>query len=411
MRRQTPPPTRRPNVSGNGSRPIIWRPAGFANRPKLRAVLRRALPPLLICLLAFGAFQWKIHQKMVDFGVYRTAAVRALNAEPLYRDSDGHYQFKYLPVFAMTTIPFGMMDEDTAKMVWFAVSVGALVLLLRWSAHVVPARRRGLPVLIGLTFLFLGKFFIHELLLGQVNLVFGLLIVAAIGALQSELPAVAGALFGAAVCVKPYGVLFAPWVLVSEDRRATLTFAIAGMIAILAPAALYGFGGNAALLRDWWQTVTSTTAPNLLDADNISFAAMWAKWLGPGRGASVLATLTGLASLGLVVEAWRRRADVDEPDCLETAALLLLIPLLSPQGWDYVLLLATPAVMLLLDRLPELVRGWRIAIWASFAIMGLTIFDLLGKRLYAEFMNLSIVTLCALGLLAALAHLRRAKLA
>jgi len=40
-------------------------------------------------------------------------------------------------------------------------------------------------------------------------------------------------------------------------------------------------------------------------------------------------------------------------DYLDAALLLFVIPLLSPQGWDYVLLVATPAVMLLLDRLEE----------------------------------------------------------
>lgn len=374
-------------------------------------MLRRVLPPLLICLLALGAFQWKVHQKMVDFGVYRQASTRVLNAEPLFRESDGHYQFKYLPVFAMATIPFAVLDEDTAKLVWFAMSVGALVLLLRWSAHFVPARRRGLPILIGLSFLCMAKFFLHELSLGQVNIVFVLLIVGAIGALQSELPSAAGVLFGAAVCVKPYGVLFAPWVLASEDRRAAVAFAITGMLAILTPATLYGFGGNAALLREWWHTVTSTTAPNLLDTDNISFAAMWAKWIGPGRTAAVLATLTGLASVGLVADAWRRRAHVDEPAYLEVAALLVLIPLLSPQGWDYVLLLSTPAVVLLIDRLPELPRPARAAVWTMLGVVGLTVFDVMGKAAYREFMALSIVSLCALGFVVALTYLRRARLA
>ena len=43
---------------------------------------------------------------MVDFEVYRTAAARALDAEPLYRADDGHYQFKYLPAFALAMAPF-----------------------------------------------------------------------------------------------------------------------------------------------------------------------------------------------------------------------------------------------------------------------------------------------------------------
>ena len=374
-------------------------------------MLRRFLPPLLIGLVALGAFQWKVHEKMVDFGVYRQAAQRALDAEPLFRESDGHFQFKYLPAFAMATIPFAVADEGTAKLIWFAMSVGALVLLMRWSARFVPERRRGLPLLIGLTLLFMLKFYVHELGLGQVNLVFVLLVVAAVGALQSELPAVAGVLLGAAVVVKPYGILFAPWLLVSEDRRATVAFAITFVVALLAPTALYGFRGNIALLLDWWRTVTATTAPNLMIPDNVSFASVWARWIGPGRAASVLATLTGVISLAIVADAWRRRKSVQEPAYLETAALLVLIPLLSPQGWDYVLLLSTPAVALLLDRLPEMSRPWRIATWTALGLMGLVVYDLVGRTIYLHFMRASIVTLCAMTIVVALAHLRRQQLA
>jgi LPXTG-motif cell wall-anchored protein len=74
----------------------------------------------------------------------------------------------------------------------------------------------------------------------------------------------------------------------------------------------------------------------------VSIAAMWAKWLGPGSSATVL-TLVTLASIGgLLVVSWRRRRGLPAPEYLECALLMLLIPLVSPQGWDYLLLLATP---------------------------------------------------------------------
>jgi hypothetical protein len=206
-------------------------------------------------------------------------------------------------------------------------------------------------------------------------------------------------------------VLFAPWLLVTEHRRATVAFAVTFVIALAAPMALYGFGGNIALLRDWWQTVTTTTAPNLLGTDNISFMSMWAKWIGPSRVANALAALTGAACLGLIADAWRRRANVSEPAYLEAAALLVLVPVLSPQGWDYVLLLATPAVVLLLDRLPELSRTWRIATWTAMATSGLVIFDVVGKTLYRGFMALNVVSLCAIAFVVLLGHLRRERLA
>jgi hypothetical protein len=85
---------------------------------------------------------------------------------------------------------------------------------------------------------------------------------------------------------------------------------------------------------------------------------------------------------------------------------MLLVPLLSPQGWDYLLLLGTPAVVCLLDRWSEVTQRWQVATGLSLGLMGLTIFDLMGRTLYTQFMALSIVSLAAMGTAVALTHLR-----
>lgn len=376
--------------------------------------MRRLLAPLLIAILAITAFQLRVRHEMVDFSVYRQAATRLTKAEPLYQATDGHYQFKYLPAFAILAIPFTMVDEEAAKMMWFALSVGALVLLVRLSVRFVPERRRGIGLLAALTFVFMAKFYLHELNLGQSNLLFGVLVVAAIGALQVDADAVAGALLGAAVCIKPYGLLFAPWLVVnsrSGNRRAIVAFATVCFVALIAPAAVYGFTGNFQLLADWWRTVSDSTAPNLTGTDSVSFAAMWAKWIGASSAARLLAGLSSAAALGVVIDVWLRRQDSGDPIYLEAAALLLLVPLLSPQGWDYVLLLGTPAIALIFDRMPELPRGWKIAAWTAIGVMGLTVFDLMGGVAYRHIMSWSIITLSAIGVLICLGKLRRLKLA
>ena len=131
---------------------------------------------------------------MVDFGVYRTAAARALAAEPLYRGDDGHYQFKYLPAFAMAMAPFAALDREAAKVIWFALSAGLLTAFVRWSVRGLPERRRSEPVLAGLVVLFMAKFYAHELTLGQTNIMLGCLLAAALLAVQIDQPMVAAAL-------------------------------------------------------------------------------------------------------------------------------------------------------------------------------------------------------------------------
>ena len=85
---------------------------------------------------------------------------------------------------------------------------------------------------------------------------------------------------------------------------------------------------------------------------------------------------------------------------------MLLIPLISPQGWDYVLLLATPAIICIVDRWDALKGVWRIAAIAAIGLMSFTIFNIMGRALYARFMALSIVTIAAAAIGVLLARLR-----
>jgi hypothetical protein len=365
----------------------------------------------LLVALAAVVYTARIRYEMIDFLTWRQAAVRALHAEPLYRAEDGHYQFKYFPFYAVMMAPFGALDEEAGKLLWFAISVALLAALVRWSVAALPDRRLSRPLLMWIAVILMAKFYARELLLGQANLLLGILLLAALLAVQRDRPVAAGALAGLAVFVKPYALILFPWLLVTEGWRAAAAAAAVIATGLLFPAIVYGWNGNLDLLRGWLSTVTESTAPNLLGNDNVSIAAMWAKWLGPGSLATALAWLTILALVVLVIVVWRRRIKVPAPEYLECALLLLLIPLVSPQGWDYVLLLATPAVVCIIDRWGELPRGWQWGLGIALALMGLTMFDVMGRELYGRFMALSVVTVCALGVAAGLAHLRWRRLA
>lgn len=368
--------------------------------------LRPLLWPLLFIVVAAILYRARVERAMADFEVYRTAAHRALGAEPLYRESDGHYQFKYLPAFALAMAPFALVDHEGAKVIWFALSAGLLTAFVRWSVRALPERRRSDGLLLTLTVVLMAKFYAHELVLGQTNILLGVVLVGALLAAQMELPRVAGALIGAAAFIKPYALLLLPWIAFTYGVGAAMSSLAVLAAGLLAPAVIYGWHGNVVLLESWYRTVTGSTRGNLLGADNVSLAAMWAKWLGIGTAATALATITIGAALGLVATVWVRRREVAEPDYLEYALLMLLVPLVSPQGWDYVLLLGTPAVVFLLDRWSEVGVEWRTATAVSLALMGLTLFDVMGRALYARFMALSIVTVAAIGAAVALTHLR-----
>ena len=366
----------------------------------------RVLLGVLALVSLVAVFTTRVSQKMPDFEVYWRAAARAAAAEPLYRPEDGHFQFKYLPAFAVLASPMASVPLPAAKAVWFAASGVLMVTLLVLSLKAMPSLRRSPVVLLVLTFLAMAKFYAHELVLGQVNLLFAVLVVLAIVWMRTQRDAAAGLLLALAVVVKPYGIIFAPWLATRRRRSALAAMAIGLIVLVLLPAARYGWAGNLQLLGDWWRTVTTTTAPNLTNPDNVSLSAMYAKWLGPGSPAPALAAVTGgllLLAAGIVIAG---RGSLKAPETLEGGLLLMLIPLLSPQGWDYVLLIATPAVMLLINEMPSLPRGLRYATIASIAIVALSIFDIMGRTMYSAFMGLSLITVFAIVEYAALVTLR-----
>ena len=370
------------------------------------SVRTRTLLAVLAAVSLVALFTTRVSRKMPDFEVYWTAGGRALAAEPLYRAEDGHYQFKYLPAFAVLAAPLGLMPLTAAKALWFATSAVLMIVLLWLSALALPEPKRPIALLVIVTFLAMAKFYAHELVLGQVNLLFAVIVMVAVLQLRAGRDALGGALLALAVVVKPYAALFAPWLALRPHRVAFLAMLGALAAALLLPAVLYGWTPNLHLLEDWWRTVRTSTAPNLTNQDNVSLAALFTKWLGPDSAAPALTTLTAALLVGLTAIVIVVRRGLPAPDPLEAALLLMLIPLVSPQGWDYVFLIATPAVMLIIDNLGTLSRGLRNATAAAIAIVALSIYDVIGRQAYAAFMATSAITICFLVEAVALITLR-----
>jgi arabinofuranan 3-O-arabinosyltransferase len=336
----------------------------------------------------------RLAHEMTDFGVYWTAALRAADAEPLYRVDDGHYQFKYLPAFAVLAAPLAAMPLATAKTAWFVFSAALLPVLVSVALALVPDRRKPAWFLVTFTAAVMAKFYGHELVLGQVNILFAVVVAAALLGLRGGREAVAGSLIVVAIVIKPYAVLFLPWLL-TRRRRASIIAAVFGIGAVLIlPVLAYGPSGAVEQHVDWWRTVTDSTAPNLTNNDNVSLAAFFAKWLGAGPLAGALAAMAGVTLLGLAVVVYLRRGNVPFPEGLEGAMLLTCIPLLSPQGWDYVFLVSTPAVLFLFNYGDVLPRGLRLTTYAALALIGLTLYDVMGRAAYGRFMEWSIITIC-----------------
>jgi hypothetical protein len=348
---------------------------------------------------------------MRDFEVPWTAAVRAATAEPLYRAEDEHYQFKYLPAFAVLAIPVGVFPLPVAKAVWFSASVGLLIALIALSVRLLPEQRKRTAFLVASAIVVLAKFYARELDMGQVNLLFAVAATGALLAMKRGRELLAATLLVLTIAIKPYGALLLPVLLVRRRPLTTVAVGFGVALLFLLPVPLYGLAGTVDLHRGWFLTITESTVPNLLNPDNVSLASMYAKWFGVGTFTAVLASLTGLVLAGGVVMVFRRRGLVSFPEGLEGSLLLLLIPLFSPQGWDYVLLIATPAIVYLANYLDMLTGPWRTVTVAAALTIGLSLFDIMGRAAYAAFMGVAVISVCAVVLASSLCALRVRRLA
>jgi hypothetical protein len=183
--------------------------------------------------------------------------------------------------------------------------------------------------------------------------------------------------------------------MVARGKLASTAAVCAGFVAVLLlPAVVYGVSGDIALHQDWWYMVTSTTAPNLTTYDNVGLAAVYLRYLGPGETSAYAAYATGLVLLAVAAGVFLARRGISFPEGLEGGLLLTLIPLLSPQGWDYVFLIATPAIVYVINYEDLLPLPLRVLNAAALVTIGLSLFDVMGRTAYYAFMRLSGISIC-----------------
>jgi hypothetical protein len=370
--------------------------------------LRRTLIAGAAVLVVAGSYTVRIRGGMADFAVNYRAGQRLEAGETLYQTADGHYMFKYLPASALVYLPLGHLPIEVAKATWFAISLLALIWSFALVRQLVPRPHR--RYLLPLTALVLAKYFLHELRLGQINVLVTLVMLLATRALsegpepRNELAA--GLLAGIATALKPYAALLFPYLLVRRWWFAGLTGITTLAIALLVPTMFYGVQGNLQVLHDWAMTLSQSTPALLTNNDNVSVMAFFAKWFRGDPRAIVpsIIVLSLLAVLMLtVVVGGRGRSG---RTVLECAMLLTLIPLVSPLGWDYTFLMSLLAVALVVNAFEEFSRGAQAVLAVNFSVIALALFDLLGRRAYGIYMQWSVTTVNFLIIVIALAYLR-----
>ncbi len=338
---------------------------------------------------------------MADFEVNWKAGKRLLSGETLYRLEDEHYQFKYLPVAAFFYIPLSLLPLSTAKAVWFAFTSLAGGLFVFISYRLLPQKRKPAWMIMGIPVLILLRYFLRELDLGQINLVVAVTVMLMLGSFLQQTRTrkarqsgvLAGLCCGTSIALKPYSLIFFPYLLAKRKWLALVAAFAVLAVSFFLPLAFYNFKGNLLVHWEWLSTLTRSTPGLLTSADNISLAACFMKWTGSESTSLILFLFSLFLLGGLFLVFLHRGQGLRLRVYFEVSFLLLVLPLVSPLGWNYTFLLSLPALMLLVNYSQKFSRFWRGVLIINMFLTAISLYDILGKSLYSLIMEMSAPTI------------------
>lgn len=369
---------------------------------------------LVLCLIVFSSlFLLKVKDEMIDFEVNYKAGERITRGETLYRVEDGHYQFKYSPFSSLFYIPLSYLPMDIAKGIWYLIVLLSTGFLLYISQRLLSSEGKNAWILPILTFLILARYFLRELQLGQINTLIAFLLILMIWLLNrgeklssSWGEKSAGLVWGLSTALKPYSLIFLPYFLIKKKWQA-LGFGLLFLaLSLLIPSLFYGFRGNFEVLKEWQSSLSKST-PHLLDSqDNISIVAFFMKWTENLKLSIYLYGFVLIALALFLLYIILKGLKMNEALLLDCAIILVLIPLVSPLGWDYNLLFSALGIMITLHSFFKYPKFWRALLVTNFLVIFFSLYSILGRKLYADFMSLSIITINFTIIIAGLSYLR-----
>jgi Glycosyltransferase family 87 len=221
----------------------------------------------------------------------------------------------------------------------------------------------------------------------------------------------AGCLWGGSLIFKPYALVFLPYLLLKKRFRALAAGMAIPAAGLILPAIFYGLRGNFVVLREWPASLSQSTTGLLASYDNASLYGFLLKNLpslsAPAIKSLFLAVFLGLAAVVLrLMHTGRTSPAVRNPEILEGAFLLILIPLFSPLGWNYNYLYSLLAVALILNAWENFPGAGRIILAVNFIVISTSLIEIWGRGLFHFYTNSALVALNFLTVLAFLAYLR-----
>ncbi|MEW6455648.1 MAG: glycosyltransferase family 87 protein [Acidobacteriota bacterium] len=354
----------------------------------------------------------KVKKEMVDFSVYYKAGERIINGESLYRIEDGHYQFKYPPFFAFLFSFISFFPLNIAKLIWFYLEIIASILIFYFSIKLINRDDARNLMVIFLSFLILAKFYGHEINLGQVNSVMNFFLILMVYFFVLKKDFLSGLFLSISVIIKPYYSIFLIYFFFKRKIKLVLSSLIFTTIFFFIPTIFYGLKGNFLEVEKWIKNLSVSTPSLISSQDNVSLMAFFTKNVTKGKDVLIFYFIFLILFFFLLIylHSIGEINVLKNQEILESSMILIMIPLISPLGWDYTLISSTLGVVILVKYFNRFETAHKFILVLNFALIGGTLYDLMGRKLYSEFMNYSVLTINFLIIIFYLSLLRLKKI-
>ncbi len=410
---------------------------------------------LVILVAVFIASAVRNIREEGDFRGYLEVGELVLQGGDIYRDSRPEVN-TWPPFFAVVCVPFALLARVSvylARGVWLAVNAALVWSMVRIAVALVYRRRLTLAggagaisiasLAVFAPLVLTSRFFLGNFDRLQINMFILFCCLAACLLLARGRAAAGGALIGFAAAVKVLPVFFFPYFLWKRWWTALGAALATAVLCTLSPIVVFGPARFWSYLQRWLEIAGSSwpvrkgnqSVYAMVDRLYSHGAIFWspsAKRLRASDDPVVAAIVYGLLGLVIVVFVLTGRrtasrdvipasgtdaADPASPIAVvEYAIVLTLAVLFSPLAWKHYFVFLLLAYVALWHAAASPGLGYRLAdtdrrrlawmIGVSFVLTTLTVRGIVGKATSQTLETMSVVTLGALIVLAALLYLR-----
>ncbi len=392
-----------------------------AHRFPLRRLNRRAGIAAAALFIAADLIAVELRRRRYagDFDISMEFGRRFLRGQHLYQ---GGLHFPYLPTAAMFFAVFSLLPTPLAFLLFYATAILCLGLVLRMLSTIVCGTQPGLRERSGqiaaLTLILAAHYIIRDLDDGGPNLILLAIAMGGIYWAWRGREVRAAGLLGAATALKATAALFIPFLIWKRCWRLAIYTTIATLLWLALPIARMGPANWWMHQREWiisaigFAAGFNQAAAHYYGAGNSGNQALRPAviYLTSSRAAALLAGLT-LTAIFCWITARPYGGRLDTRWVRESSGALILAVLLAPIAWVQHLVVAIPALYLIVA---DWLAGQDFSLASKAALLLYIIFALIlnrgviGKARFEILLDFHAQTICMLLVLGVLMLERRA---